>query len=337
MATKSISQLDTAATLDNGDLFETAIPDVGSASGYASKKMTLAQLADYTANDVVYPDFKTSAQSITGAVNQTLLNLADEYDATATYTEGAVVLYAGNLYKCETAVETPEAFDPTKWTQGTAADFFAGGGDTSGIVTAGSSFEDYNKSTQDNDITIELLLKTGDIVVFVVNHRSALTLPTGVELIHTNPGIGSSNQALTFAKYTAAADEVKVFTFTVAAAGRKQLEYAVFRNVTITYTGDFYAAETAAVTSITAPTKQPGEILLWGFNASTKNSGNTDGIQTTPADIYKIAWPNAAGSDIVARGGAFYDDGTGAINRTFSNVYGGTSTMQIDAVKIIQN
>ena len=130
MATKSISQLDTAAALDNGDLFETAIPDVGSASGYASKKMTLAQLADYTANDVVYTGFKTSAQSIIGAVNQTLLNFADEYDATATYDEGDVVIHSGNLYKCDTAISTPETFDPTKWTQGKATDFFSGGGVT---------------------------------------------------------------------------------------------------------------------------------------------------------------------------------------------------------------
>lgn len=130
MATKSISQLDTAAALNTGDLFETAIPDAGSASGYASKKMTLAQLADFAANDVVYTAFKTSAQSIIGAVNQTLLNFANEYDATATYDEGDVVIYSGNLYKCDTAISTPETFDPTKWTQGKAADFFSGGGVT---------------------------------------------------------------------------------------------------------------------------------------------------------------------------------------------------------------
>ena len=130
MAQKSISQLDTAATLDTGDLFETAIPDAGSASGYASKKMTLAQLADFAANDIVYPDFDTNAKSITGAVNQTLANFAPEYSSSETYEEGAVVIYAGNLYRCDTAISTPETFTPAKWTQGTAADFFSGGGVT---------------------------------------------------------------------------------------------------------------------------------------------------------------------------------------------------------------
>ena len=109
MATKSISQLDTAVSLANGDLFETAIPDAGSASGYASKKLTLAQIADYMANDVVYPDFETSAKSITGAVNQTLANFADEYSSSETYAEGDVVIYAGNQQRRMRETQT-EAF-----------------------------------------------------------------------------------------------------------------------------------------------------------------------------------------------------------------------------------
>lgn len=71
MATKSISQLDTAVTLDTGDLFETAIPDAGSASGYSSKKMTLAQLADYAENSVQYPELRTTSKTIVGAINET--------------------------------------------------------------------------------------------------------------------------------------------------------------------------------------------------------------------------------------------------------------------------
>lgn len=38
MATKSISQLDTQATANETDLFEVAIVDQNSASGYASKR-----------------------------------------------------------------------------------------------------------------------------------------------------------------------------------------------------------------------------------------------------------------------------------------------------------
>lgn len=39
------------------------------------------------------------------------------YDNTATYAVGSVVLYQNFLYRCITAVETPENFDSTKWTR----------------------------------------------------------------------------------------------------------------------------------------------------------------------------------------------------------------------------
>lgn len=48
------------------------------------------------------------------------------YSVSATYAVGATVNYNGRMYKCTTAVETPEAFDPEKWTQ------FAFNGNTSG-------------------------------------------------------------------------------------------------------------------------------------------------------------------------------------------------------------
>ena len=39
------------------------------------------------------------------------------YSSSSTYAIDAVVRYEGLAYKCTTAVETPETFDPTKWTQ----------------------------------------------------------------------------------------------------------------------------------------------------------------------------------------------------------------------------
>ena len=70
MATKSISQLDTTAAVNNGTLLEVATPDSGSASGYMSEKMSVSQLADHAANDIVYPELSTTAQSIVGAINE---------------------------------------------------------------------------------------------------------------------------------------------------------------------------------------------------------------------------------------------------------------------------
>ena len=70
MATKSISQMDTAVAVDNGTLLEVATPDVGSASGYTSEKVSVAQLADHNANSVNYPDLQTTAKTLVGAINE---------------------------------------------------------------------------------------------------------------------------------------------------------------------------------------------------------------------------------------------------------------------------
>lgn len=70
MATTSISQLTTAATVDNGDLFEIAHPDAGSATGYASNKQTLASIADHIATAVNFPGLNTTSKNIVGALNE---------------------------------------------------------------------------------------------------------------------------------------------------------------------------------------------------------------------------------------------------------------------------
>lgn len=70
MANKSISQLDTAAAVSNNDLFETAIPDNGSATGYASKKHSLAAMADHIATTVNYPGLQTTAKALVSAINE---------------------------------------------------------------------------------------------------------------------------------------------------------------------------------------------------------------------------------------------------------------------------
>ena len=78
MATKSISQLDTQATANETDLFEVAIVDQNSASGYASKKETAAAIADAIVGEYQYPlrITGTTAKTIAGAINE-LKNLVD--------------------------------------------------------------------------------------------------------------------------------------------------------------------------------------------------------------------------------------------------------------------
>lgn len=70
MATTSISQLDSATSVSNNDLFETAVPDSGSASGYASKKHSMAVIANHVASDVNYPALLTTAKTLVAALNE---------------------------------------------------------------------------------------------------------------------------------------------------------------------------------------------------------------------------------------------------------------------------
>lgn len=337
MATKSISQLDTAATLDNGDLFETAIPDAGSASGYASKKMTLAQLADYAANDVVYPDFKTSAQSITGAVNQTLANFADEYDNTATYDVGDVVIYAGNLYKCETAVTTAETFDPTKWTQGKAADFFAGGGeDTTGLIAAGTDFYNYTSSSQTTKF-VSAYLTMNDTLVVVITYKGTITVPADFTLIHAS-ATPDGTQTIAFYKYEPPAAGYYNFTITQTSA-RMYVNWGVFRNCRFSYSGNFLAQFTNDSGALAVTNKTSGQMLFWGCSAVswTGSSSGAGTWETSPADLVCITLPPAASTGS-PRQALFYDDGTGATARTFSHpTYSTPGQAVIDAIEITPN
>lgn len=67
------------------------------------------------------------AGSIEG-VAQVAYTIADVYDATETYAVGDYALYQGTLYKCTTAINVGEAFDPTKWTSVKVMDEIPSGG-----------------------------------------------------------------------------------------------------------------------------------------------------------------------------------------------------------------
>lgn len=89
MATKSISELTSAVAVDNGTLLEVATPDAGSASGYTSEKVSVAQLADHTANTVIYPTLNTTSKTIAGAINELLVSAGSGTKLTSTLTTGS--------------------------------------------------------------------------------------------------------------------------------------------------------------------------------------------------------------------------------------------------------
>lgn len=59
---------------------------------------------------------------------QSVANMADAYDATATYQTGDYCTYGGKLYQANTDISTAEAFDNTHWDETTAAEHFSDGG-----------------------------------------------------------------------------------------------------------------------------------------------------------------------------------------------------------------
>jgi hypothetical protein len=123
-----ISELDTAPSLGANDLMEVAVVDGDAESGYHSYKSPLSLLGDFFNTILQYvTSLKTGNKTVTGAINQTISNFANDYDATATYDVGDCVLYAGVLYKCTTAITTAEAWDATHWTAVKAVDMGGGG------------------------------------------------------------------------------------------------------------------------------------------------------------------------------------------------------------------
>lgn len=77
MSNVKISELETTSAVSTSDLMETAIP---SGSSYASKKMSIAQLATYLENSVVHSALDTQNKTIIDAINE-LKSICDRLSA----------------------------------------------------------------------------------------------------------------------------------------------------------------------------------------------------------------------------------------------------------------
>lgn len=113
------------------DLLALAHPDENSSTGYTSMTTTPNALGAHAIEDQTFVNLETGSKTVEGAINQTLGNFANKYDATLTYAVDDCVLYAGILYKCIVAISTPEAWDSTHWEQIKAIDVGSGGGGSS--------------------------------------------------------------------------------------------------------------------------------------------------------------------------------------------------------------
>lgn len=77
MSNVKISELETTSAVSTSDLMETAIP---SGNNYASKKMSIAQLATYLENSVVHSALDTQNKTIIDAINE-LKSICDSLSA----------------------------------------------------------------------------------------------------------------------------------------------------------------------------------------------------------------------------------------------------------------
>lgn len=154
-----------SGTLSANSIFATA-EEAGGGS-YASTKINAANLGNYLVGALQYAGINTEDKTVEGALNELLTyasNLAEEYDSTATYDEGDFVIYEGVLYKCTTAISTPEAWTPAHWTSTLVVDNFGSGGAT---VTLGTSAP-LDASGENGDLYVQYESLTYKVVEYFV-------------------------------------------------------------------------------------------------------------------------------------------------------------------------
>lgn len=155
-----------SGTLSANSIFATA-EEAGGGS-FASTKVNAANVGNYLVGALQYAGINTEDKTVEGALNELLTyasNIAEEYDSTATYDEGDFVIYEGVLYKCTTAISTPEAWTSAHWTSTLVVDNFGAGGGAS--VTLGTTVPS-DSSGENGDLYVQYEALTYKVVEYFV-------------------------------------------------------------------------------------------------------------------------------------------------------------------------
>ena len=183
MATKSISQLDSAVSLALGDLFEIAEPDAQSQTGYASKKISMSQAATYVQEDVSNANLNTTDKTLVGAINEV------EGDIPTTLAE----LTDDSTHRLVTDVEKTQWNNDVKWSENNVL----GAKNLIPINTSEKSHTQNNvQFTLNEDGSIKAhITGTGDGGVFDVTTKANenLILPNGTYIFSGCPSGGSNS------------------------------------------------------------------------------------------------------------------------------------------------
>lgn len=137
-----------AANFKVGDIIlvsETDVPDrwvsyigpqnMGYPLGFSKLETTKIDLTNYaTTGDLSIARYEIERE------------IAPEYFPTNTYAIGDKVIYGGKLYTCTTAIDTPETWDSTKWSQISVASGFVDL-DKAQVITGAKTFQNTLKTT----------------------------------------------------------------------------------------------------------------------------------------------------------------------------------------------
>lgn len=103
---KPISELITAEQTTANDLFETAIPNAMTETGYVSRKVTLDTIANFLLNTLLFPSLHTTVKNIIGAINELAQGSGQSLDAlndvdidAQTLTDGQGIVYDATAQK----------------------------------------------------------------------------------------------------------------------------------------------------------------------------------------------------------------------------------------------
>lgn len=141
-------------------------------SGRSSAKVAFNAFGNWMAGQgqspLQYNGLNTDSDTLIGAINELLvyvLNIADEYDPTATYNVGDYCIYQGVLYKCTTAIAVAEAWNSAHWTSTLIVDEFGTGGGAS--VTLGTTAPS-DASGENGDLYVQYDSSTYAVVEYFV-------------------------------------------------------------------------------------------------------------------------------------------------------------------------
>lgn len=183
--------------------------------------------------------------------------------------------------------------------------------------------------------TININLKAGDTIVFLMSHRSSISvsIPDDCTLIAQSSDGSGGSQYLSFIKYTALTDELKNFTFSLSAASdRFYLSFIILNNVSISYSGNYYRNNSQYSYDITYA-KPANTRLILGSTSYSWNTSADVGWSVTPSDVIKIQLPDSKGES-APRQAMFFADSGDAENITISFDNYGTTNWISDAVEV---